>query len=340
MSPRALINVLAIAVLALVATVVTHALRVSSETFVPRNAYEALREPIQKETLPDGRMGVRDARGELIPIGDYQRVVAGSTIASEVIHELLEPQRVVAYSTYARDHAHNGWKFLDRPHIGALYNVESILELQPDLVFFNGSTDTTSIARLTERGIQVFDLGPMIGMESFLKQAEEITTVLNVADRYPAYASAYRRRLQTVTCKEVPEPQTIAYIGMFGPSLFGGTVGTSYHDVILAAGMRDAAAEHYRGWPDYSPEDLLELDPPWMFTGTGGRGTICSHSALRNLTACREGGEAVVELPVDLLGDGGGDAILRSSELLFDAVYGPCDRVMLQDSVPPPHATD
>lgn len=332
MSRRVLLNLLAIVGLVVSVTMTTRHFRVTSTTLSPRNAYQAVREPIRRESFPDGRLGVRDARGELVEIRHYQRILAASTLSSEIIQALVEPTRVVGYSYYAFEHPHSGWKFNDRPLVDSLSNVEAILALEPDIIFFNAYVEATALARLKERGIAVFDLGPMVGMESFLKQGEEIATILQIESRYEHFRQAYRRRLRTVVCKEPEAPESIAYVGMFGPSIFGGTVGTSYHDVIHSAGLIDAAAEHYSGWPDYSPEDLLELNPDWLLTGTGTASTICNHGTLRNLRACAHGGDHVVELDAGMLGDAGGAAILASAEQLFDAVYGPCDPSPLQDS--------
>lgn len=323
MSVRGVTNSLAIVVLLVAVVGFTYALRPTTKPTAPRTAHAHVHDPVTIEHDASGVPGLRDSRGVFVPIRPYERIVAASTISSEILQELIEPSRVAAWSLYAREHEHSGWKFSDRPTIAQVSDVEAILALRADLVLFNSHANAAAIQRLRERGVAVYDLGPMVGMQSFLKQAEEIATLVGITERYEPYAYHFRRRMTHVQCKPIDDPQHILYIAMFSNAIFGGTIGTSYHDVITSAGLIDAAAESYTGWPDFTPETLLVLDPPWIVTSEGTRATICSHGTLRGLQACRDDGAHVVELPGDILGDGGGGMLL-AAELLFDAVYGPC----------------
>lgn len=324
MSLRDLFNGLSIVVLVLVVAGFTYALRPNTKPTAPRTAHAHIYDPVTIVHDANGDAGLRDSRGAFIAIRPYQRIVAASTISSEILQELVEPQRVVAWSLYAREHDHSGWKFSDRPTIAQVADVEAILALNADLVLFNGHANASAMERLRERGVEVYDLGPMVGMQSYLKQAEEIATLVGVEARYAPYAYQFRRRMTQVQCKPIEEEQSILYLALFGSSIFGGTTGSSYNDVIRAAGLRDAAEETYSGWPEFTPETLLVMDPPWILVSEGTRDTLCNHGTLRTLQACRDGAARVVELPGSVLGDGGG-GMLPAAELLFDAVYGPCE---------------
>lgn len=323
MNRRSLLNIATIPLLLLALIGVTRFLRAKPPSYEPRNAFEAIYEPIERGITDDGRPAIRDARGKLVPIQRYQRIAAASTISAEVVRELIEEDRIVAYSQFAADHDHNGWKFQHKPGIATIQDIEDILALSPDIFFYNLEANATAIARLEERGVEVFDLGPMLGVPSFLKQAEEIMAVLDESERFEPYRYRFLRQLDTVQCRPIERPEQIMYVGMFGPSLFGGTKNTSYNDVIRRAGLIDIAEAQYSGWPEYTPESLLAIDPPWILTSTGMRNNLCSHGALRLLQACADNGKRIVELPDSLIGDAG-SAVLTAASLLFDAVYGPC----------------
>lgn len=323
MSRRGASNILALCALALLVSVVTRALRTSTSQQGARDIFAEVRAPIDRVTLADGREGLVDVRGRVVPIAPYTRIITASTLSSEFAHALIEPTRIVGYSAYAADHPHAGWRYAGKAHIARVEDIEDILTLQPDLFVYHADASASAIARLQERGVQVFDLGPMLGVESYLKQAQQLLTLVGNAERFAPFAYDFERRRQTLQCRTMEPPVEALYVGMYGASLFGGTRGTAYHDVLRMAGLVDVAALAYEGWPEYAPEDLLALDPAWIVAPAGTRDVLCSHGALRTLDACADGGARVIELPGALVGDAG-SAMLRAASMLHDAVYGPC----------------
>jgi iron complex transport system substrate-binding protein len=94
------------------------------------------------------------------------------------------------------------------------------------------------------------------------------------------------------------------YIGAAGDAMWGGAADTSYHDVLLAAGLRDAASEAgLTGWPALGVEQILTLDPMIVVGEPGTRDTLCHHAGLAGLHACTDG--RVIELPARVLSDPG-----------------------------------
>jgi iron complex transport system substrate-binding protein len=115
------------------------------------------------------------------------------------------------------------------------------------------------------------------------------------------------------------------YLSIYGARLFGGSAGTSYHDVLVSAGLVDAAAS-YGESPQYSTEQVLALDPDVIVTNDGMRGRICEHGGLGSLRACGSP-ERIVEIENELLGDPG-PAMLDAAEAVRAAVYGPPDSIV------------
>jgi iron complex transport system substrate-binding protein len=113
---------------------------------------------------------------------------------------------------------------------------------------------------------------------------------------------------------------TAIYVAAIGPAVYGGTVGTSYHDVLEAAGLVDAAAGRFRDWPAYSAEQVIALAPEHLVTKAGRGSALCHHPGLDRLGACQIAG-GVIELP-DALLDEPGPAMLDAAEALYQVVYG------------------
>jgi iron complex transport system substrate-binding protein len=111
------------------------------------------------------------------------------------------------------------------------------------------------------------------------------------------------------------------YLGTHGGQLFGGTRGTSYHDVLVHGGLVDAAAERYEGWPALTSEQVLELDPELLVTAEGKADELCHIPGLERLRPCRGEGR-IVEVPAAVLIDPG-TPMLEAAEAVRRAVHGP-----------------
>src|SRR5690606_8255119 len=95
----------------------------------------------------------------------------------------------------------------------------------------------------------------------------------------------------------------------------------SYHDVLHHAGLRDIGAEHFEGWPQYDPEQVLSLDPEIIVTHAESIDQVCRTSGLEHLRACQNGARGVVGIDGPLMGDPG-PRMLEAAERLRELVYG------------------
>jgi iron complex transport system substrate-binding protein len=290
--------------------------RVRVEQVAPRST------AIAEVRMADGSRGVRDASGTPAPLRPYARVASASLIADHVLWELCEPERLVAISDRSKQSATYGYRHHARPAISSPAELEKILALAPDLLFINHFGDPRYTARLRERGIVVFDLGEMQGVSSLLESIEVIGTLLGRPERAAALARTFAERMRAVAA-DVPaarRPRGL-YLSAYGKQLYGGALGTSYHDVLEAAGVIDVAAERYRGWPTFDAEQVLALDPDVLVTKQNMAGPLCAFPGLGQLRACR-GRARVVELDAELTDDPG-LPMLEVAEQLRTAVHGP-----------------
>jgi iron complex transport system substrate-binding protein len=281
---------------------------------------EAVSARTPAERASDGVAGVEDAIGARVPVRPYARIVSASTIADQVLIELIEPQRVLAVSRHTL-RTQKSPAYRDKIGVEHARDIETIIELRPDIVFINNFVDRRHVERLKDAGLNLFDLGVMRGLETLLPNIRQIADVLSVPEKGQALAADLVARLQEVSV-DVPaaERRRGLYVGIHGDRLYGGAAGTSFHDVLLAAGLADVAAEAgFVGWPAFTNEQLLSLDPPWIITNPGTERSLCRHAGLGSLSACRLG--QVRSIETDLLTDPG-LGMLRAAQAVHAAVYG------------------
>lgn len=256
---------------------------------------------------------VVDANGVEHPIGDYRRIVSASTIADQVFARLLPRDRIAAVAAYTQRNDFEHWRYEGKPTIEALEDLEAILALSPDLVVVSNIAAPARVQRLRERGLRVFNLGAPEGEATLLRDLRLLGRLVGQAARSEALASRFERRFARVGTDDGPAG---LYVTRIAGQLYGGTVGTSYHDVLRAAGMTDVAAEDgLRSWPTYGAEDLLRLAPAWLVVPKDS--DVCAHPGLDALSACA--GNRLLEVDGNLLGDPG-FGMLPAAEALAEAI--------------------
>jgi iron complex transport system substrate-binding protein len=269
-----------------------------------------------------GAVEIADATGVRFPVSRYRRIVSSSSVADSLLFELIEPDRIVAVSAYGAEHDPRGYRYAGKRTIASLEDVETILGLDPDLVIVNNVAEHARVSRLRELGVPVFDLGPLEGLESFLGDVTVLSELVGERERGRHLAEAFRARMRRVAI-DVPiarRPRAL-YVSALGGHIYGGTAGTSQHDVLVSAGLVDAGAERFRGYPEYDPESLLAMDPDLLITRDGMRGEICAHPGLHALRACSEPASRILELDGDLLDDPG-FGMLDVAERIRARVHG------------------
>jgi iron complex transport system substrate-binding protein len=248
-----------------------------------------------QEAPPPGLDELPDARGVVVPTAHYQRIVSLNTVADHLLLDLIEPDRLVGITRYTLDGHVDAWRFGSRPAVGRSEDLEHVLSLKPDLVVTSQFSDEAYMARLREEGIQVFDLGEMRGVDSTVGDVLALGSLLKQEERAQRLVQGFQRELKALEKERNTEDQPWGlYLSILGDSVFGGTEGTSYADMLHYGGVRDLAAEHgYRDWPRYNPEQLLKMNPSLILTQEGMGKVICSHSALRLLAACSPEGRVL-----------------------------------------------
>jgi len=268
----------------------------------------------------DALRTIEDATGQRIAVRNYARIVSTSTIADQVLIEIIEPDRLLAVSGHTL-RTQESRAYADKIGVEHARDIETIIELRPDIVFINNFIDRRQVERLKDAGLNVFDMGEMRGLETLLPNIRQLAAVLDVPERGQELAAELVRNLEAVSEDIADEDRRRGlYVGIHGDRLYGGTTGTSFHEVLVAGGLVDMAAEAgFHGWPAFTNEQLLSLDPPWIITNPGTERSLCRHPGLQALSACQAG--QVRSIETHLLTDPG-LGILQAAEAVHAAVYG------------------
>lgn len=263
---------------------------------------------------------IEDATGTRVELRRFDRIASASTIADDLLIELCEPDRVIAFTSYSQKSSPRAHRYAGKRAIDDLSELEAILELSPDLLLVSNVADRRRVERLREAGIVVFDLGPMHGLATLPKNVVDVAKLIGEERRGAALLETWLRRLRRVA-GHIPEAARYEaiYLSIYGTSLYGGTRNTSYGDILQLAGLEDIAAKEYKDWPSYTAERVLLFDPPVIVTNDGMGASICNHPGLSALQACAEG--TTVEVDAELLGDPG-LGMLEAAEAVHERVYG------------------
>jgi iron complex transport system substrate-binding protein len=294
----------------------------SEATAVEARALTAPASKIHLTMLGDGRQAIVDAGGQVVPLSDYRRIAAGSIVADELLLALAEPARIVALTHYGRQNSRSAHLFGDRVEIDGPADVELMRKHRVGLLILNHFGAPAELARVRDAGIEVFNLGEMRGIATLVSNIESVAILLGDRERGIRLAISLQRRLRGVAA-DVPSDRRkrALYVSAYGGQLFGGAARTSYHDVLVAAGLVDVAATSFSDWPHYDPEQLLGLDPEVIVTTDASVAQLCRTSGLDHLRACSSERGRIVGLPEGLIGNPG-LGMLDAAEEIRDRVYG------------------
>ena len=307
------------AAVAVVATGMALAMRMAATDYVSA-PHENRKLSVVATTRATATGRLLDAGGVSVPLRNYRRIAGGSLVADRLLLMLSEPDRIVAFSESAPT-AHQAYRFSGKPSLPSLNNIEAITAYNIDLLIVNNMGRQPHLQRLRDAGVAVFDLGAMHGVATLLPNIDSVGLLLGHADRAQALRQDFVHRSAVLAKAVAPEQRRSAiYVGIHGDKMYGGTKGSSFHDILSLAGLVDAAASAFTGWPGYTSEQILLLDPDVVVTQIGMRERLCGHPGMQRIQACGLKGR-VVELDASFLLDPGLPLVEAAAQVQH-AVYG------------------
>jgi ABC-type Fe3+-hydroxamate transport system substrate-binding protein len=92
---------------------------------------------------------VTDATGTSVAVREYVRIVSTSTIADQVLVRIIDPSRLLAVSGHTL-RTQDSDVYRGKIGVERARDIETIIELRPDLVFINNFVDRRHVERFKD----------------------------------------------------------------------------------------------------------------------------------------------------------------------------------------------
>lgn len=153
------------------------------------------------------------------------------------------------------------------------FNMEKIVEVDPDLLIVLAGNPPEDIERVKEYGISIYTV-EVSSIESIYGEIINIGTLLGLEDKAAEVSKDLEAQMEDVYSKvkdlKEDEKPKVFYIVYSDPLWSTGT-GTFIDDLITyAGGINIVAADGLAGYAEYSIEKLIENNPDIMIAGDGG----------------------------------------------------------------------
>ncbi len=259
---------------------------------------------------------VTDASGTVFTSGPRRCIASASTVADRLVSAIAGPQFLCAVAS--PEACVRPWcrEFQGKKRIKSLDNLSALADLHADLILTTNPGSPARLMRLREADLPVFDLGPATGLESLRSATTALGAVLGRQSRAEAFWRRFSRRMATVADDTRSPRPTALFLGLYGSLLAGGARDTSWHDVIEAAGLTDAASDRV-GWPSWTAIDVATRHPDYIVTETNMGALLCAREGVASTPACRHG--HVIEIDGDILSDPG-LTMLDAAEAIADGI--------------------
>jgi iron complex transport system substrate-binding protein len=262
-----------------------------------------------------------------------QRIVAASARLIDFCAVLVEPERIAGYPEQALEYTTLGEREAElagRPRFDK-YAAEPLMQLEPDLVLADPWQSADTRTRLQEAGVPVLVVPSADTWPEMRQRLLLLGRVLGEEQRAEAEAASLDARVARLAERRARRRalRVVPYAN-FGSQGFSAGAGTTIHEAIVLAGLRNALADDgVSGHVQLTYEQLILLDPDAILVSlplrapaghTGDRGgageeLLRSERATAHLFAVREG--RFLRLPAGLYASGS-HGIVRAAEVLAE----------------------
>ncbi|WP_082376188.1 ABC transporter substrate-binding protein [Nocardiopsis sp. NRRL B-16309] len=274
------------------------------------------------ETGSDGAFPVTvdDALGEVTIEAEPERIVSLSPTATEMLFAIGAGEQVEAadeYSNFPEDAPTTDLS-------GFTPNVEAIVEYDPDLVLLARSSEDTA-PQLEDVGVPVLVMDDAATLDDAYAQMRLLGEATGHAEAADAEAERVEAEFDAVveSVREDVGEVDLTFYQELDDSLYSATSGTFVGQIYQAFGLEniaDAADGADSGYPQLSPEYVVDENPDLIFLSYGDEETVSSvgeRPAFDTVTAVEE--DAVYLLDADIASRWG-PRVVDFAELVGDAV--------------------
>lgn len=290
----------------------------------------ACAEPVDPPAPPAGRTIEVPDGSELVVPERPERVLPANSAATDLLAELVEPERVVALPGPARYWsvvAEEPGPWSDTPVMERLTG-EAVLHHRPDLIVASTWSGRAPLVAARRAGVPVIELPDATSWERLVGAVELLGRALGEGERAAEFTRELERRRAALDAASRPARRVLPYAN-FGQGGSTSGSGTTLDLAIRLAGLENAAARHgVERHGRIGLEQVLTIDPDLFLTASGRDGVAAGASYLRgepalaDLRAVREG--RIVVLAPELFSASSHRVLETAEELAeqVDALFG------------------
>lgn len=212
---------------------------------------------------------LRDGGGELVTIPAPPRRIVSQTLGTdEILFDICERERIVAFSEVALDPKYSPLATsLRDARALSTRTAEEIIQLDPDLIFVASYSRAELVEQLKSTGTTVFRFTNFSRLEEIARNIRGVGRAVGEEARAEELAVRMERELESIRAG-IPPAAKPPRVMLYGRS--GNTAGadTSFDAVARAAGAVNVTAEKgLKGYPKISAEQLTEWQPDYIVVG-------------------------------------------------------------------------
>lgn len=231
---------------------------------------------------------INDFNGQIVKFDkEPQRIVSLSPNITEIIYALGKGDKLVGRTALC-----------DYPEevenvtvVGDFYewNFETILALEPDVVFASSLNTEENEKKLKELGIKVVFLTQVQSFESTYETIEMIGEILNARENAEKIINNMKDTVSRVQkAVEGKERPSVYYIAGYGETGDYTATGDTFISGMIEMAGGDNIAADATGWI-YSLEKLIEKDPDIIIGTKDAKEYFMNTNGYKDLTAVKEG---------------------------------------------------
>lgn len=238
---------------------------------------------------------VTDAVGtEVVIEEEPERIISLAPSNTEILYALGLEEQIVGLTT----NDNYPEQVSEKPTVGDMtFNVEEIINLQPDLVLVHESGMFTAegvIEQLTALNIDVYVVDNAESFEATYATFTAIGELTNKQEEAKALIEDVKAQVAEVVAAVEDEPTKKAFVVVgTEPDIYVAGQNTFLNEMLETVNGTNAVAEE--GWPMYSAEDFVAANPDSLiFTYAGDDTNVASNVAFSAMDAVKNNALTVV----------------------------------------------
>lgn len=239
---------------------------------------------------------VTDALGKEITLEEApDRIVSLTPSNTEILFGLGLDEEIVGVN----DNDNYPEQVTEKTRIGGTeYNIETIISLQPDIVFAHESsmfTFESAIEQLEASGVKVFVVENAENFDETYETIEVIGTLTGKDEEADKINAAIQSKLADIQAKlQGVAPKTAFMVVGASPQIYVTGQNTFMNEMLKVINVENAVKEE--GWIQYSAEQFIAANPDSIvFTYAGDDETIKNNAAFATMTAIQNNALTVVD---------------------------------------------